>query len=148
MFVKLFSNGMWALMLSVDRKIANLGSTVPVGHSASLVSYWNSRPTGWDFPVPTEHQWMDSVCSNCIANIENKNIKLAFRWFSSLGDTSREGILGKSNLWYKIVRWSFINSWSLLSRAFICDFSRTKVYIFVKFFRPLNENGEKDFQYH
>ena len=28
-----------------------------VGNSASLVSHWNGRPSGWDFSVPTEHQW-------------------------------------------------------------------------------------------
>ena len=27
-----------------------------VGNSASLVSHWNSGPSGWDFSVPTEHQ--------------------------------------------------------------------------------------------
>ena len=28
-----------------------------VGNSASLVSHWNGGPSGWDFSVPTEHQW-------------------------------------------------------------------------------------------
>ena len=28
-----------------------------VGNSACLVSYWNGGPSGWDFSVPTEHQW-------------------------------------------------------------------------------------------
>ena len=23
----------------------------------SLVSHWNGGPSGWDFPVPSEHQW-------------------------------------------------------------------------------------------
>ena len=34
-----------SLMFIVDRKIP------------SLVSYWNGGPSGWDFPVFTEHQW-------------------------------------------------------------------------------------------
>ena len=28
-----------------------------VGNSTSLVSHWNGGPSGWDFSVPTEHQW-------------------------------------------------------------------------------------------
>ena len=28
-----------------------------VRNSASLVSHWNGGPSGWDFSVPTEHQW-------------------------------------------------------------------------------------------
>ena len=40
-------------MFSVDRKIPNLGSTVPVGDKAS----WNGGPSGWDLPVSNEHQW-------------------------------------------------------------------------------------------
>ena len=28
-----------------------------VGNSVSLVSHWNGGPSGWDFSVPTEHQW-------------------------------------------------------------------------------------------
>ena len=41
-----------------------------VGNSASLVSHWNGGPSGWDFSVPTEHQW-------CILFI-----LCAKRWFS------------------------------------------------------------------
>ena len=26
-----------------------------MGSSASLISHWNGGPSGWDFPVPTEH---------------------------------------------------------------------------------------------
>ena len=44
------------LMFSVHWKIPTRESTVPVGNSASLVSHWNSGHSGWDFPVPTEHQ--------------------------------------------------------------------------------------------
>ena len=44
-------------MFSVDRKITTLWSTIPVGNSVRLISHWNDGPSGWDFPVPTEHQW-------------------------------------------------------------------------------------------
>ena len=43
------------LTFSADRKI--LGSAVLVGNSQNLVFHWNGGPSGWDFPVPTEHQW-------------------------------------------------------------------------------------------
>ena len=46
-----------SLVFSVNRKIPTLRSTVLVGNSTSLVSHWNGGPSGWDFPVPTEHQW-------------------------------------------------------------------------------------------
>ena len=49
-----------SLVFSVDRKIPTLGSTVPVGNSASLGKsrFLQERWTlGWDFPVSTEHQW-------------------------------------------------------------------------------------------
>ena len=38
-------------------KLGNHRCTIPVGNSESLVSHWNGGPSGWDFPVPTEHQW-------------------------------------------------------------------------------------------
>ena len=44
-------------MFSVNRKIPTLGSTAPVGNSASLLSHWNGGSSGWDIPVPTEYQW-------------------------------------------------------------------------------------------
>ena len=44
-------------MFCVDRKIPTLESTVPVRNPANLISHWNGGTSGWDFPVPTEHQW-------------------------------------------------------------------------------------------
>ena len=42
-----------SLIFTDDMKMPTLGSTAPVGNSASLVSLLN----GWAFPVPNEHQW-------------------------------------------------------------------------------------------
>ena len=47
-------------MFSVDRKISTLGiHPFQWKKSASLVSHWNGRPSGWDFPIPNDHM-MDS----------------------------------------------------------------------------------------
>ena len=53
LILKIFGVDMW----EKDWKILTLGSTVPVENEACRVSYWNGEPSGWDFPVSTEHQW-------------------------------------------------------------------------------------------
>ena len=40
-----------SLIFNDNRIMPTSGSTVPVGN------YWKGWPSGWDFPVPTEHQW-------------------------------------------------------------------------------------------
>ena len=35
-----------------------------VGNSASLIFHLNGGPSGWDIPVPTEHQWWILFISN------------------------------------------------------------------------------------
>ena len=46
-----------SLVFSGSRKNPNPRVHRSVGNSASLVSHWNGGPSGWDFSVPTEHQW-------------------------------------------------------------------------------------------
>ena len=43
------------IVFNDNKKMQTLGSTAPVGNSASFVSHWNAGSASWDFLVPTEH---------------------------------------------------------------------------------------------
>ena len=43
-------------------------------NSASLGSYWNNGPSGWDFPVLTEHQlWLLLISNACTSRGKNQS---------------------------------------------------------------------------
>ena len=53
--------GMWEkeLIIGVQwfQKNPNPRVHGSVGNWACFVSHWNGGPSGWDFSIPTEHQW-------------------------------------------------------------------------------------------
>ena len=57
--LKIYGDGMWEKesILDVQCRQENPQPSCPLfqWETASLVSYWNGGPSGWDFPVSTEH---------------------------------------------------------------------------------------------
>ena len=66
-------------MFSGERKIPTLGSTVPVGNSASLVSHWNGWTLGLGFSYLHWTPMMDSIYLTLLAWLliqDKKNTRL------------------------------------------------------------------------
>ena len=64
---KIYYTVLYRTVVVYEKKIDHWCSVVPEksqpsgppfsGNSASINSHWNDGPSGWDFSVPTEHQW-------------------------------------------------------------------------------------------
>ena len=61
----------------------------------SLVSHWNGGPSGWDFPVPTRHQWWILFISDMSLVLKKKTKKKKKkRIFCTCGNKATDQLCG------------------------------------------------------